>query len=71
MLFTTNKPMKQWGRVLHDDDLGDAIVDRVLERGRVLKLDGPSVRSRHVDQADLEGELQVQLPATISGTHKE
>ncbi|GMU63395.1 MAG: hypothetical protein AMXMBFR34_51580 [Myxococcaceae bacterium] len=61
--------MKQWGRVLHDDDLGDAIVDRILERGRVLKLDGPSVRSKHVNQADLERESQLQPPAGVSGTH--
>lgn len=59
-IFTTNKPLKQWGRVLHDDDLGDAIVDRVIERGRVLKLDGPSVRSKHVDPADFEDDSQRQ-----------
>lgn len=46
MIFTTNKALKQWGRVLHDDDLGDTTVDPVLERDRVLKLDGPSVRSK-------------------------
>lgn len=71
MIFTTNKPMKQWGRVLHDDDLGDAIVDRILERGRVLKLDGPSVRSRHVNQADLEVESQLQPPAEVSGMNRQ
>ena len=31
MIFTTNKPLNQWGRVLHDEDLAQAIVDRVLE----------------------------------------
>jgi len=35
---------KRWGDVLHDDDLADAIVDRILERGRLLRLDGPSIR---------------------------
>lgn len=54
MIFTTNKPLRTWGEILHDADLGDVIVDRLLERARVLKLDGPSVRSRHVPQADLE-----------------
>jgi len=33
-IFTTNKPLNAWGRVLHDEDLGQAIIDRVLERGR-------------------------------------
>jgi len=41
MIFTTNKPLKTWGRVLHDD-LAQAIIDRVLERGRLLRLVGPS-----------------------------
>jgi DNA replication protein DnaC len=37
MIFTTNKPLSAWGAVLHDDDLAQAIVDRVLERGRLLR----------------------------------
>jgi DNA replication protein DnaC len=48
MVFTTNKHPKRWGVVLHDDDLAEAIVDRILERGRHLRLDGPSVRTRHL-----------------------
>jgi len=48
MIFTTNKPLNQWGRVLHDEDLAHAIVDRVLERGRFLALDGPSMRTKHL-----------------------
>jgi DNA replication protein DnaC len=48
MIFTTNKSLGAWGRVLHDDDLAQAIVDRVLERGRLLALDGPSIRTRHL-----------------------
>ena len=47
MLFTTNKPLAAWGRVLHDPDLAQAILDRVLERGRHLELRGPSYRTRH------------------------
>jgi DNA replication protein DnaC len=49
MIFTTNKSLKGWGRVLHDEDLAQAIIDRVLERGRLLRLDGPSVRTLHVN----------------------
>ena len=49
MIFTTNKPLKGCGRALHDEDLAQAILDRVLERGRLVRLDGPSVRARHVD----------------------
>jgi DNA replication protein DnaC len=48
MIFTTNKPMESWGQVLHDQDLAEAILDRVLERGRVIHLRGPSYRTRHL-----------------------
>ena len=45
IIFTTNKPMTEWGRVLHDADLATAILDRVLHHGRLILLDGPSVRT--------------------------
>ena len=56
MIFTTNKPLSEWGKVLHDEDLAAAILDRVLERGRFIHLDGPSGRTRHLN-------LQGALPA--------
>ncbi|MHC4101803.1 MAG: IS21-like element helper ATPase IstB, partial [Planctomycetota bacterium] len=66
MIFTTNKTLDRWGRVLHDPDLAAAILDRVLERGRFISLDGPSGRTKHLklDQVfpqDADG-------ARISGT---
>ena len=48
MVFTTNKAIETWGKVLHDPDLAEAILDRVLERGRVLPFKGPSYRTRHL-----------------------
>jgi DNA replication protein DnaC len=54
MIFTTNKHPARWGDVLHDDDLAAAIVDRILERGRILRLDGPSLRTKHLAQDDLQ-----------------
>ena len=67
MLFTTNKSINEWGNVLHDHDLADVIVDRLLERGRTLKLDGPSYRTKHLG---LDGQPQAGVstkPARISG----
>jgi DNA replication protein DnaC len=71
MIFTTNKRTNDWGRVLHDEDLGAAIVDRVLERGRLLRLDGPSIRTKHLnlDEQDTPGSPYDQ-PARISGKHR-
>ena len=65
MIFTTNKSLKAWGRVLHDDDLAQAIVDRVLERGRLIRLDGPSVRTLHVNLDEVIQSRRHQI--TVSG----
>jgi DNA replication protein DnaC len=72
MIFTTNKSLKAWGRVLHDEDLAQAILDRVLERGRILRLDGPSVRTLHVnlDDAMKEDSDQAGEVARISGKQR-
>jgi DNA replication protein DnaC len=71
MLFTTNKHPKTWGDVLHDDDLAEAIVDRILERGRLLRLDGPSVRTKHLRDDDLESDDQPSNKAArVSGKHR-
>ena len=62
-----NKHPDDWGAVLHDDDLAAAIVDRVLERGRLLHLDGPSMRTKHLrrDARVLdEGQPSAAAPAT-------
>jgi DNA replication protein DnaC len=69
MIFTTNKSLKAWGRVLHDEDLAQAITDRILERGRLFRLDGPSVRTLHVnlDEALQEGSDSDEEVIRISG----
>src|SRR5713101_6544253 len=67
MIFTTNKPLTAWGRVLHDEDLAHAIVDRILERGRILTLDGPSMRTKHLGLDDPTSPEASDQPARISG----
>lgn len=44
IVITSNKDPSEWGRVLHDPDLADAIVDRLMERGEVIRLSGKSYR---------------------------
>ena len=70
MIFTTNKPLNAWGRVLHDEDLALAIVDRVLERGRLLTLDGPSLRTKHLGLDDATSPEASHQLARISGTDR-
>jgi DNA replication protein DnaC len=66
MVFTTNKPLSAWGTVLHDPDLAEVLIDRVLERGRHIKLDGPSVRAHHLglDNEGVEGQKGVRVSGT-------
>ena len=70
IIFTTNKsPLTAWGAVLHDHDLAEAIVDRTLERGRLLLLDGPSYRTRHLPPLDSSesNDDHADQPARVSG----
>ena len=67
MIFTTNKPLNEWGKVLHDEDLAAAILDRVLERGRFVQLDGPSGRTRHLNLDEVWPAAGERL--RISGIH--
>ncbi len=69
MIFTTNKAVTTWGHVLHDEDLAHAIVDRIRERGRLLLLDGPSMRTKHLGLDDPTSPEALHGPARISGTH--
>lgn len=55
MIFTTNKKLRAWGDVLHDHDLAEVILDRVLERGQHVTLGGRSYRTRHLDPETLDG----------------
>ncbi len=52
ILVTTNKPLAAWGDVVHDGDLAEAIVDRLLERGAHFALRGRSYRTRHLKEDD-------------------
>jgi len=70
MLFTTNKPLAAWGLVLHDPDLAEAILDRVLERGRLVELRGASYRTRHLKRAEPD-RSHSPSPAGISGNHRQ
>jgi hypothetical protein len=58
LFFTTNKHPNRRGALLHDDDLAEAIVDRILERGRLLRLDGPSLRTKHLPADELADDLR-------------
>ncbi|WP_017327070.1 ATP-binding protein [Synechococcus sp. PCC 7336] len=67
ILFTTNKPLRQWGRVLYDPELARAIIDSTLHQGEYIKLSGSSYRLRgsklDLDQPAPAEQLQTTLPS--------
>jgi DNA replication protein DnaC len=52
ILLTTNKPLAALGDVVHDGDLAEAILDRLLERGVHFALRGRSYRTRHLPEEE-------------------
>ncbi len=67
MMVTTNKPLASRGHVLHDDDLAEAILDRLLERGTHFEMRGRSYRTRRPKEPLTENngqlaEAELQLP---------
>jgi DNA replication protein DnaC len=63
VILTTNKALTQWGKVLHDEDLASAILDRILHHGRLLILDGPSQRTHSL----IPGLSEHAQPVRVSG----
>jgi DNA replication protein DnaC len=43
-LITSNRPLEDWGKLLHDNAASSAILDRLLHRGHLLKFEGKSYR---------------------------
>lgn len=52
LLLTTNKPLAALGDVVHDGDLAEAILDRLLEHGVHFSLRGRSYRTRHLTEEE-------------------
>lgn len=51
-IITTNLAFKDWGRIFHDSVLAQAIVDRVMHRRQVVKIEGDSYRCRGLKPED-------------------
>ena len=47
LIITTNKAPKEWAEVLHDQVLTIALLDRILHRSEIIKLQGNSYRMKN------------------------
>lgn len=49
-IITTNLAFKDWGRIFHDSVLAQAVVDRIIHRCQVIKIEGESYRCKGTRQ---------------------
>ena len=54
IVLTINKALADWGVALHDRDLAYAIIDRGLERGHDISLEGSAMHICHPRGLDHE-----------------
>lgn len=47
-IITTNQPFSKWGEVFSDITLANAILDRLLHHSHIIKIVGPSYRTKDV-----------------------
>ncbi len=58
-LMTSNRPIEEWGKLLHDVPAATAILDRFLHHAEVIPMNGRSYRLRHGGRfAGVEDEAQ-------------
>ncbi|MGL5260648.1 MAG: IS21-like element helper ATPase IstB [Lachnospiraceae bacterium] len=53
-IITTNQPFSKWGEVFSDITLANAILDRLLHHSHVIKIIGPSYRTKNVRELIIE-----------------
>lgn len=51
-LMTSNRPIEEWGKLLHDVPAATAILDRFLHHAEVIPMNGRSYRLRHGGRFD-------------------
>lgn len=49
-IITTNQPFSKWGEIFSDLTLANAILDRLLHHSHVIKIIGPSYRTKNVKE---------------------
>jgi DNA replication protein DnaC len=48
LIITTNKSFEQWGDIFTDNILSSAILDRIVHYSTVIKINGPSYRTKNL-----------------------
>lgn len=61
-LMTSNRPIEEWGKLLHDVPAATAILDRFLHHAEVIPMNGRSYRLRHGGRLDGQDEAQIVQP---------
>ncbi len=49
LIITTNKPIDQWGEIFSDNILASAISDRIVHHSVIIRVSGPSFRTKDME----------------------
>lgn len=55
IIITTNKGFEQWGEIFSDNVMASAIIDRVVHHSIVIKINGPSFRTKNLKKKGGDG----------------
>lgn len=59
-MMTSNRPLEEWGKLLHDAASATAILDRFLHHAEIIEMKGRSYRLRHGGRRDVD---EAQVPS--------
>ncbi len=70
-MLTSNKGFEEWGRILGDEVMAAALLDRLLHRCHIVNIRGNSYRMRrHVELSKAIHPLASRIDAEISGVRR-
>jgi len=58
-IVTTNKHFEQWGEIFADNILSSAILDRLIHHSVVIKINGPSYRTKNIKNNTINQEAEM------------
>jgi len=68
-IITTNKPFKEWGEIFPNAACVVTLVDRLVHRSEIIKIDGASYRTKEaLDDAEKRAQKKRGRPRKTEGS---
>ena len=69
-VVTTNKPYAEWGEVFPNAACAVSLIDRLMHRTEVVRIDDESYRQKEADKRDAARKVERAAHKTSSRAHK-